>query len=253
MMRIPMLRPGSAAAFPAVELALQEPDGLLCAGADLSVGRLLQAYRHGIFPWYSAGEPILWWSPDPRCVFDLQHFWPSRSLRRFARQSRWRLRADEDFAAVIEACAAPRAGSPGTWISNEMQLAYCELHRAGHAHCFALYDEDELVGGLYGVAMGQVFFGESMFSRRSNASKIVLHLLARQLADWGFVLIDGQVRNPHLIQLGAVNIRRRDFVAQLERHCPRPGKPGNWADDWQWRNAAQLGTLQTGGRVIRGG
>lgn len=247
MMRIPILSPGSDAAFPSVELALREPDGLLCAGADLSVGRLLQAYRRGIFPWFSPGEPILWWSPDPRCVFDLQSLHPGRSLRRFARHSGWQLRADQDFAAVIGACAAPRAGNADTWISPEMQHAYGELHRAGHAHCCALYEGDELIGGLYGVAIGQVFFGESMFSRRSNASKIVLHLLARQLADWDFVLIDGQVRNPHLMQLGAVNIPRRDFVAVLDRHCPAPGRTGNWAGAWAWRHAAQLGKRQASG------
>ncbi len=240
MIRIPMLPPTSDAPFPPVELALTDPDGLLCAGADLSVGRLLQAYRLGIFPWFSPGEPILWWSPDPRCIFDLQQLRPGRSLRRFARHCAWRLSADEDFDAVIQGCAAPRAGSPGTWISRQMQDAYAQLHRAGHAHSFALRDGDELIGGLYGVAIGQVFFGESMFSRRSNASKIVLHLLARQLSDWGFVLIDGQVHNPHLRTLGAIDIQRRDFVALLDRHCPAQGMPGNWAGDWQWGQAAML-------------
>ncbi len=240
MIRIPMLPPASDAPFPAVELALTEPDGLLCAGADLSVSRLLQAYRLGIFPWFSPGEPILWWSPDPRCVFDLQQFRPGRSLRRFARHCSWRLSADEDFDAVIQSCAAPRASSPGTWISRQMQDAYRDLHRAGHAHSLALRDGDELIGGLYGVAIGQVFFGESMFSRRSNASKIVLHLLARQLGDWGFVLIDGQVHNPHLQTLGALDIARRDFIALLDRHCLAQGMPGNWAGHWQWREAARL-------------
>jgi len=240
MLRIPILHADRADAFPPVERAMKDPDGLLCAGGDLSVARLLLAYRQGIFPWFNPGEPILWWSPDPRCVFDLRQFMPSRSLRRFARACAWRISADAAFDTVIDGCAAPRQADTGTWIGARMRRAYTDLHRAGHAHSIEAWAGDELVGGLYGVAIGDVFFGESMFSRQSNASKIVLHALARQLRDWGYALIDGQVRNPHLLGLGAKEIDRRDFVALLEQHCGRARPAGSWTAPWQVRDAAAL-------------
>jgi leucyl/phenylalanyl-tRNA--protein transferase len=233
MIRIPMLEAGGEEDFPPVERALREPDGLLCAGGDLGSERLLRAYRRGIFPWFNAGEPILWWSPDPRCVFDLGTLRPSRSLRRFARSSPWRISADRDFGAVMRGCAEPRGDGEGTWIDAQMVAAYTALHRLGHAHSVEVWEGAQLIGGVYGVALGGIFFGESMFSRASNASKIALFALARQLADWGFVLIDGQVRNPHLLGLGAMQIERAQFSRLLERHCAVSRAPGDWAAAWQ--------------------
>lgn len=240
MIRIPMLATGSIDDFPPIELALKEPDGLLCAGGDLSTDRLLRAYRRGIFPWFNAGEPILWWSPDPRCVFDLAELKPSRSLRRFTRQCGWSISADQDFERVIAACAAPRDGNPGTWISADMRAAYSALHQLGHAHSVEVWDGPRLVGGIYGIALGRVFFGESMFSACSNGSKIALFALARQLSDWGFVLIDGQVRNPHLLSLGAIEIPRRQFAHLLERHCAGTPTAGSWHPMWTISSADAL-------------
>ena len=233
MIRIPMLEAGGVEDFPPIELALSDPDGLLCAGGDLGAERLLRAYARGIFPWFTAGEPILWWSPDPRCVFDLGTLRASRSLRRFARSSQWRISADRDFGAVMRACAEPRGDGEGTWIDARMIAAYTTLHRLGHAHSVEVWEDERLIGGIYGVALGGVFFGESMFSRTSNASKIALFALARQLSDWGFVLIDGQVRNPHLLGLGAVQIARAQFAHLLERHCTLPHAPRDWTAAWQ--------------------
>jgi leucyl/phenylalanyl-tRNA---protein transferase len=241
MIRIPMLKAGSLEDFPPVERAMQDPNGLLCAGGDLSVERLLRAYSRGIFPWFNPGEPILWWSPDPRCVFDLQTLQPSRSLRRFARRCGWTLSADQAFESVISACAEPRSDSEGTWISAEMRAAYVELHGHGHAHSVEVWENGALIGGIYGIALGRMFFGESMFSRRSNGSKIALFALARQLSDWGFVLIDGQVRNPHLIGLGAVQIPRSDFLRLLDRHCGASAtSAAGWPGNWTLVNAVQI-------------
>jgi leucyl/phenylalanyl-tRNA---protein transferase len=240
MIRIPILRPGANEEFPDVELALKEPNGLLCAGGDLSSERLLRAYSLGIFPWFNPGEPILWWSPDPRCVFDLATLRPSRSLRRFAKTCHWQITSDRNFDEVIRACAAPRDDEAGTWISAEMHSAYLTLHRLGYAHSIEIWHEGNLIGGLYGIALGHVFFGESMFSRQSNASKIALFALARQLLDWGFVMIDGQVINPHLIGLGALMIPRSNFVRLLDRHCNAPFNPAGWSKTWQIYSAKQL-------------
>ena len=241
MIRIPILTADSKEDFPAVELALAQPNGLLCAGGDLSVERLLRAYRCAIFPWFNPGEPILWWSPDPRCVFELANLRPSRSLRRFAGTSRWRITADRDFEAVITACAAPRQDGTGTWIDASMHAAYLAMHRHGHAHSVEVWDDQQLVGGIYGIALGRVFFGESMFSQRSNGSKVALFALARQLVEWGFVIIDGQVRNPHLIGLGAIELPRARFVRLLEQHCSAPSHAGSWSGDWTISSASQLG------------
>jgi len=269
------------APFPPVERALRSPNGLLAAGGDLSAMRLLEAYRHGIFPWFNPGDPILWWSPDPRMVLFPGEFKISRSLARVLRNGPHSVRIDTAFEAVMRACAAPRDGhhggcdtardsvgsgssrpaalpapegsatpcqgggcdtllaepadcgssrpaalpapegsatpcQGGTWISDDMIAAYCALHRLGYAHSVEVWIENKLVGGVYGVSIGRMFFGESMFSRVSNASKIALAHLARQLERWQFGMIDCQMKTPHLATLGAREIPRREFIARLQ-------------------------------------
>ena len=204
-------------AFPPVEKALLEPNGLLAAGADLSLERLLEAYKQGIFPWYNPGSPILWWSPDPRMVLFPDELKISHSLRKALRRQHYEIRMDTAFAQVIQACAAPRDASLGTWISSPMQIAYIRLHEAGFAHSVETWIDGELAGGLYGVALGRVFFGESMFSRVNNASKIALAHLVRQLQAWKFGLIDCQMSTPHLASLGAREIPRAEFSALLAK------------------------------------
>jgi leucyl/phenylalanyl-tRNA--protein transferase len=201
--------------FPPPERALQDPPGLLAAGGDLSGERLLAAYRRGIFPWYSPGQPVLWWSPDPREVLFPAEFHCSRSLARSLRLRGFELDFDRDFKAVIEACAAPRTHSPGTWITAEMQSAYCELHRRGHAHSIEVRHAGELVGGLYGVRVGRVFCGESMFSRATDASKAAMHALVRRCLADGTSLIDCQVPSAHLRTLGSRPISRAEFLGYL--------------------------------------
>jgi leucyl/phenylalanyl-tRNA--protein transferase len=192
----------------------------------------LHAYQQGIFPWYSAGQPILWWSPDPRLVLLPESVNLSRSLRQTLKKGRFTATADTAFAAVIAACAGPRPGqAAGTWITPEMNRAYCRLHRLGHAHSIETWHGDQLVGGLYGVAVGQVFFGESMFSATSDASKVALAMLAAQLRRWAFALIDCQVRTEHLARMGAVEIARATFLRLLDRYCPLPGRDGPWRLD----------------------
>ena len=223
-MRIPWLPADPAAPFPPLALARREPDGLLAAGGDLSPTRLLSAYRGGIFPWFGPGEPILWWSPDPRCVFDTRAMHEPRRLRRWRRGCDYLLEADRDFDAVVAACAAPRGGEAGTWILPEMRAAYGRLHEAGHAHSIEVRAPDgRLVGGLYGVAIGRMFFAESMFSAETNASKLALLGLGWTLAEWGWPLIDAQVRSAHLETLGARMMARDTFaaaVARLVAHDP---------------------------------
>jgi leucyl/phenylalanyl-tRNA--protein transferase len=204
--------------FPPAEQALDEPAGLLAAGGDLSPERLLAAYRRGIFPWYSPGQPVLWWSPDPRAVLFPEEFHCTRSLAKRLRNAGFAAALDRDFAAVIDGCAAPRAASPGTWITSEMRAAYLTLHRLGCAHSVEIRHGDVLVGGLYGVRLGGVFFGESMFSRERDASKAALaHLVAlcrrNQLA-----VIDCQLPSRHLASLGARTIPRNQFQALLREH-----------------------------------
>lgn len=220
--------------FPAPHRALSEPDGLLAAGGSLRPRRLLRAYRQGIFPWYSPGQPILWWSPNPRLVLFPEGVNISRSLRKTLRNGPFTVTADTAFDAVIDACAAPRAPGSGTWITAEMRQAYCRLHRLGHAHSIETWRQGALIGGLYGVAVGRGFYGESMFSQASNASKVALAALAAQLRRWHFALIDCQVRTDHLLRLGAVDIPRETFLQLLERYCPLPGQEGLWQldDDW---------------------
>lgn len=205
--------------FPALDEALREPDGLLAAGGDLGPDRLLDAYRRGIFPWYAAGQPILWWSPDPRAILWPGQVHASRSLRRSRRRNPLRITYDQAFAAVVAACRAPRGGQHGTWITNEMQQAYGELHRRGFAHSIECWQDSKLVGGLYGVSLGQVFFGESMFSRVTDASKHALVELSASLLRWNYRLIDCQVQNPHLISMGAQTIPRPEFAAMLHEFC----------------------------------
>lgn len=204
-------------AFPPVEKALVEPNGLLAAGGDLSLERLLAAYRQGIFPWYNPGSPILWWSPDPRMVLFPDEFKVSHSLRKALRRKHYEIRMDTAFAQVILACAEPRDTSLGTWITLPMQQAYIRLHETGFAHSVETWIDGELAGGLYGVALGRVFFGESMFSRANNASKIALAHLIRQLQVWKFGLIDCQMSTPHLASLGAREIPRAEFSALLAK------------------------------------
>lgn len=214
--------------FPPLEQALREPDGLLAAGGDLSPERLLAAYRHGCFPWFSAGQPILWWSPDPRMVLFPGELHVSRSLRRTLRRGDFTISFDRDFAAVIRACAGPRRHADGTWITPAMQQAYLELHRRGIAHSVEAWQNGELVGGLYGLALGRVFFGESMFSRRDDASKAAFVTLVERLRDAGFALIDCQMHTAHLARFGARAIAREQFATLLARYRDAAG-PTPWA------------------------
>jgi len=211
---IPWLR--GDAPFPPVKRALHIPNGLLAAGGDLSAPRLLDAYRHGIFPWFSPGEPILWWSPDPRMVLFPPEIRISRSFAKVLRNTRYEVRCDSAFEQVMRACAAPRDEQGGTWISEEMIAAYCTLHRLGYAHSLETWIDGQLAGGLYGIGIGRMFYGESMFSRASNASKIALAHLARQLERWQFGMIDCQMNTPHLASLGAREIPRSEFLARLQ-------------------------------------
>lgn len=215
--------------FPPLDAALVEPNGLLCAGGDLSARRLLDAYQRGIFPWYSSGEPILWWSPDPRMVLDPGEFRVSRSLRRSLRAGRWQVTLDRDFPAVIRACAeAPRIGQNGTWIVRDIQHAYWQLAQLGFAHSVETWLDGELVGGLYGLAIGRMFYGESMFSRVTDASKVAAAHLARFLEGEGYGMIDCQMSTPHLASLGAREIPRAAFMARLRALVGVAWQPGRW-------------------------
>ena len=209
------LNPGDL--FPPAETALVDPNGLLCAGLELTPELVLAAYERGIFPWYSEGQPVLWWSPDPRMVLMPQDFNLHRSLRKTLRSSRFEIRTDTRFEAVMRACAEPRPEQGGTWISEAIVDAYSALHRAGFAHSVETWMDGELVGGLYGIALGRVFFGESMFIRRTDASKIAFAHLIVQLKRWQFELIDCQQKTDHLASLGAAPISRSDFLERLSR------------------------------------
>jgi len=215
--------------FPPVRSALEEPNGLLAAGGDLSPERLLDAYRRGIFPWYSEGDPILWWSPDPRMVLFPRELKISRSLGKTLRNRRYETRFDSAFEEVIKSCAAPRKGEAGTWISGAMMAAYLELHRLGHAHSVETWIDGDLAGGLYGVAVGRVFFGESMYSRVRDASKIALAALVAHLDSAGFGLIDCQMHTRHLETLGAREIPRARFSRLLEDLVHYSRSPGTWS------------------------
>ena len=202
-------------AFPDPTTALDEPNGLLAAGGALTPEWLIGAYRRGIFPWFSTGQPILWWSPDPRSVLDPATFRPSRSLTQSQRNRGYEVRIDSDFAALVAACAAPREDGVGTWITAEMRRAYLELHRLRHAHSFETWFEGELVGGLYGVRIGALFCGESMFSRSRDASKVAFARLVQHALETGVRLIDCQLPTPHLASLGAETVTREGFLARL--------------------------------------
>lgn len=211
--------------FPPVERALKEPAGLLCAGGDLSVERLLAAYRLGIFPWFSRGEPVLWWSPDPRMVLYTEELKVPRSLAKSARNKGYELRVDSAFERVLQGCAQR---AEGTWLGEEMQNAYLALHRAGYAHSFETWRENDLVGGLYGVALGRMFYGESMFSRSTDASKVALVRLVQFLENRGFPLIDCQMHTGLLASLGAREIPRRAFLRALSTLVNYAEPPEVW-------------------------
>jgi leucyl/phenylalanyl-tRNA--protein transferase len=236
------VRLGPEPVFPPAEHALREPNGLLAVGGDLSVPRLLEAYRRGIFPWFSEGQPALWWSPDPRMVFDTDGgVRLSSRFRRTLRSSDWVVRADTRFADVIAACAStPRPGQRGTWIVPAMQRAYLALHRQGHAHSIEVFDGDRLVGGLYGVAVGAMFFAESMFSAESGGSKVALAALAHRLKAWGWPLIDAQVENDHLVRMGATTMPRDEFLRHVARQVAVDEAPGAWTARFGELNAADL-------------
>jgi leucyl/phenylalanyl-tRNA--protein transferase len=217
--------------FPPVDAALREPNGLLAAGADLSPHRLIDAYRRGIFPWFGDEDPLLWWSPDPRMVLFVDELRVSRSLRKTIRSGRFEVTADRAFSAVMSGCAAPRRQQEGTWITTEMRAAYARLAAMGYAHSVESWVEGELVGGLYGVAIGRVFFGESMFARVTDASKVAFVQLVQQLRYWGFRLIDCQMPTAHLASLGAREIPRPDFLAEVNRGVLEPPVPSPWRLD----------------------
>lgn len=217
-------------AFPPVEAALSEPEGLLAAGGDLSPARLVAAYRLGIFPWYEEGQPILWWSPDPRAVLFPKHMHVPRRLLRQERQGAFRVTADQAFSQVIAGCAAPRPLSRGTWITAAMREAYLALHEQGIAHSLEVWVDDELAGGLYGVALGRAFFAESMFSKESNASKMAVVALGRLSARRGIDLIDCQLENPHLRQFGVTSLPRHRFVQTVSRLTALPPAVDDWGD-----------------------
>ena len=224
--------------FPPVEGAMTDPNGLLAAGADLSAERLLDAYQRGIFPWFGEDDPLLWWSPDPRMVLMPGELRVSRSLRRVIRSGRYRITLDTAFPEVMAGCAEPREDDAGTWITVEMVAAYRHLATLGFAHSVEVWSESDLVGGLYGVAIGRMFYGESMFSRRTDASKVALTTLVWQLERWGFEMIDCQMATSHLASLGAREIPRAEFVETLRRLVKLPPVSSPWTLDADLYNRA---------------
>lgn len=213
-MSLTWLSPNSP--FPAPEQALEDPPGLLAVGGDLSPQRLISAYRQGIFPWFMDDSPLLWWSPDPRCILSSTHYQPARSLRKAHRQGNWQVSVNRCFLSTIKGCAAPRAYATDTWITPDMQEAYLRLHRLGWAHSIEVWCDNELVGGLYGVSVGKVFCAESMYSCCSNASKIAIWALMTLATAWSWEVVDAQMENPHLMQLGAELLPRADYLARLK-------------------------------------
>jgi len=235
---IPALGADPGAPFPRPEQALEQPDGLLAWGGDLEPRRLERAYRSGIFPWYSDGEPILWWSPARRCVLPTDDVHCPRRLARLLRQGRFRLTMDRDFAGVVDGCIEAR---DSTWITPEMRAAYLRMHALGHGHSVEAWLDEELAGGLYGLAFGRLFCGESMFSRRRDASKVVLVTLCRALHHWNFPWLDCQVSNPHLERMGARELSREVYLARLPRLLAAQEAPGSWAQrfaSWQETQSA---------------
>ncbi|MDR0700811.1 MAG: leucyl/phenylalanyl-tRNA--protein transferase [Azoarcus sp.] len=230
---------GTIADFPAIDPALGTPEGLVAAGGKLSPEWLLAAYQCGIFPWFNEGDPILWWSPNPRLVLFPPEIRIRRSLRRALRQQRFEVRVDTDFPAVIAACAAPRKSGDGTWIVPSMQTAYIEMHELGYAHSIECWRDGQLAGGLYGMALGRVFFGESMFSHETDASKVALVHLANLLETKGFAMIDCQMTTSHLLSMGAREIARSQFLALLEQWAPKGDEPPRRWYSGQARPASQ--------------
>ncbi len=218
-------------AFPDVELALDEPNGLLAVGGDLSVPRLLAAYKNGIFPWFSDDQPVLWWSPDPRSVLNLDNFKISRSLKKTLNKNIFHVTFDTAFDDVIQACAATRKDGFGTWITNSMLDAYRELHKQGYAHSVECWFEQKLVGGLYGLSLGHAFFGESMFTRKTDASKVALAHLVAQLKQWQFDFIDAQISSEHMTSLGMAEISRSQFIQKLQHTLKYSSRIGKWHFD----------------------
>jgi leucyl/phenylalanyl-tRNA---protein transferase len=224
---MPIFRLVDEPIFPPPDYA--DPSGLLAVGGDLSKERLLEAYRLGIFPWYSDDQPLLWWSPDPRLVLDLKDFMISRSLRKTLKKAIFQITFDHAFDQVIQACAViPRTAQNGTWITEEMQEAYINLHGLGYAHSVESWFGGKLVGGLYGVSLGKAFFGESMFHLKTDASKVALATLVEKLKSWDFHFIDSQMTTEHMIRLGAKELPRRIFLKRLQLALRQPTKRGRW-------------------------
>ena len=226
---IPWLEPGEP--FPPIDKAMQRPNGLLAAGADLSPARLIEAYSHGIFPWFNADEPILWWSPDPRMVLFPAELKVSRSLKKVIRNRDYEVRLDSAFTRVMQGCAQPRSGQRGTWISPVMIDAYTQLHQLGVAHSAETWIDGELAGGLYGIALGRMFYGESMFTEVTDASKIAFVHLVWQLRRWSFGMIDCQMKTAHLATFGAREIPRRDFMRRVSKLIQYSPAPSPWRLD----------------------
>jgi len=241
-LRLPWLSRDPQAPFPDPRTALREPDGLLAVGGDLAPERLLNAYRHGIFPWYSEGQPILWWSPDPRMVFRSDSVHLSRRFRREMRRLPWTITADTAFETVIGHCAtSPRPGQDGTWITADMHRAYVRLHALGHAHSIEVWNGGQLAGGLYGVASGRMFFAESMFSAVGGGSKVALAALARILRERGWPWFDAQVESAHLVRMGARSLPREAFLAIVAAQVRLAASPGSWTVEIGRRDLAWLG------------
>jgi leucyl/phenylalanyl-tRNA---protein transferase len=231
-LRSPVVLQRNDFTFPSPDAAMKQPNGLLAIGGDLSPSRLLAAYHHGIFPWFNRDdEPILWWSPDPRAVMQPSTVKVSRSLRRRLARNDFTITMDRNFESVVAGCAGPRQGATGTWITPSMQAAYTELHKLGYAHSVETWLDNQLVGGLYGVALGKMFYGESMFSRVSDASKVAMVTLAHQLLRWGFTTIDCQVLNPHMASLGATEIPRSEFLQLVRENRQHETDRGPWQFD----------------------
>lgn len=223
--RVTRLDKAGGTAFPPADTALSSPNGLIAIGGDLRPTRLEQAYRQGIFPWYRPGESIRWWSPDPRSITIPGQLKLSKNLKRLIRKSDFRITFDQAFREVVLGCAAPRPNSSTTWISSEMIEAYCQLHERGDAHSVEAWQEGKLVGGLFGISFGAAFFGESMFTRVDNASKISFVYLARHLHVWNYQLIDGQFPSAYMTRLGAITISRQDYLRRLKTALAQAGHP----------------------------
>ena len=229
---IPRLGDAANSPFPPVHSALKDPDGLLAWGGDLDPERLIQAYLRGIFPWYSQGQPILWWSPSKRCVIVPDQLHVSRRLARTIRKKDFRITADLAFADVVSACAAPGPQRTSTWITSEIASAYMQLHVLGLGHSIEIWRGDHLVGGIYGLSMGGMFFGESMFSAGRDGSKLALVALCRAMQRWSFDLLDCQIPNPHLLSLGAVSVPREQFLKQLQFSLEKETRTGSWTNEF---------------------